>query len=304
MVDKKEIKRGEQKLKNIMGGKLVQNAEFIRLLKANHINNTSKTWNNINKQIKMELNGGILTCDEVEERVYQLIVMQSPHDRLITLKEADAGKIENAKKDILSKGSISIQIPYTSSGVGDVVIGGAVLGRGGAVLGALNEGATKWKASNLVIRNEGINVKSTGNVVLYEDIKRVVLGEKSFVHTIVTVIKHNGDALIFKAVNIHASAIKSIIDERILAADNTPSIEEHVEVNDAADTLLKYADLYERGLLTREEFDEKKEQLLHNNDNIDLEQNQQDVPSFCTNCGHKIVEGSAFCSNCGKKIIR
>lgn len=125
-----------------------------------------------------------MTYEDVEGRVNQLVLMESPNDSLITLEEVNAVKTEETKRNILAKGKLSIQIPYQSSGVGDVAIGTAVWGKNSAILGALNEGETKWK-NTLLFMDDGINVKSTSNVVLYEDIKKVVLGEKGFIHTIV-----------------------------------------------------------------------------------------------------------------------
>lgn len=271
-IDEKEIKRGEQKLKSIMGGKIIRDVEFLRLLKVNDISNTSKAWGNINNQIKEELKSGALTYEDVESRVYQLILMESPNDRLITLADVDAIEIENKKRDILSKGSLYIQLPYKSSGVGDVVIGSAVLGRSGAVLGALNEGEVKWNGNTLLFMDNGINVKSTGDVVLYEDVKNVTLGDRGFMHTIVTVVTHNGGGLIFKVANNDASAVKSIIEDRIITSENNGSVEEVIDDN--IDILMKYADLFERGLITKEEFDRKKDELLYSKVKDDLSSNQ------------------------------
>ena len=300
-MDKNEIKRGEEKLKSIIGGKFVHDAEFLRLLKANNIKNTSKAWGIINNQVKIELKSGILAFEDIEERVYQLVLMQSPHDRLITLEEVDAVNLENIKLDILSKGRISIQLPYKSSGVGDVVVGAAVLGKTGALIGALNEGQTNWKASTLLIGDEGVNVKTTGDVILYEDVKSVVVGEKSILHTIVTVITENGGGLIFKVDNNYVKAIKSIIEERIPAKTEDSGNHEHVNGSDDADVLLKYADLYERGLLSWEEFNMKKEELLYGS-NKKAEPPKEKQQRFCSNCGRKIEIGSNFCTNCGQKI--
>ncbi|MBQ6350856.1 MAG: zinc-ribbon domain-containing protein [Methanobrevibacter sp.] len=304
---KNEIKRGEQKLKSIIGGKLVHNAEFIRLLKANNIKNTSKAWGRINSQIKQELENGMITYEEVEGRVHQLIVMESPNNRLITLEEANAVKTEETKRDILAKGKISIEIPYQSSGVGDVAIGTAVWGKSGAILGALNEGQTKWKYTELIFMDNGLNVKSTGNVVLYDDIKSIVLGNKGFVHTVVNILKHNGDGLICKVANIEVSAFKSIIEDHINNKQNIPSNNNVDKLNDNADVLLKYADLYERGLITREEFDLKKEQLLSSESNetslLESENSQKaDNILYCGNCGSPIDKESNFCTECGNPL--
>lgn len=306
-VDKKEIKRGKEKLKSIIGGKIVHNAEFLRLLRANNISNSSKTWGRINNQVKQELENGLLTYEDVEGRVNQLVLMESPNDRLITLEEVDAVKTEETKRNILAKGELSIQIPYQSSGVGDVAIGTAVWGRNGAILGALNEGETKWKNTLLLFIDDGINVKSTGNVVLYDDIKKVVLGEKGFIHTIVTIITKNDNGLICKVTNIEAPAFKSIIEDYINTVSNEVVQNNNIdELNENADVLLKYADLYERGFITREEFEQKKEELLHhsNNEHNSLSSNpvQEDKPIFCGNCGNPVDGDSNFCTNCGYKL--
>ena len=87
----------------------------------------------------------------------------------------------------------------------------------------------------------------------------------------------------------------------------------------AADELLKYAELYERGLLTKEEFDLKKEQLLNQKEvyasepveetslkSQFLEESNEiigiDRPRFCGKCGAPIDSDSIFCSNCGNKL--
>ena len=75
----------------------------------------------------------------------------------------------------------------------------------------------------------------------------------------------------------------------------------------AADELLKYAELYEKGLLTKEEFDLKKEQLLNKKEVYVTESTEDhslksqflendamrsDTPKFCSNCGTPLDEDS------------
>ena len=226
--------------------------------------------------------------------------MESPNSRLITLAEADAEKLENKKRDILSKGKLSIQIPYQSSGVGDVAIGSAVFGKNGAILGALNEGETKWKYTELILIDGGARVKSTGTVVLYNDIKRVVLGDSGFVHTIVTIVADNNNGLICKVENTEAKAFKSIIEDHIQTEKTSDNNLE--KLNDDADILLKYADLFERGFITKEEFNLKKQEIFNNKreDNVILKSDP--LPTYCGNCGSIINDDSNFCTNCGFKI--
>lgn len=303
-IDKNEIKLGEKKLKSIIGGKIIHNADFIRLMKVNGISNTAKTWNRINDQIRQELNQGLLTYEDVPQRVNQLVLIESPTDRLITLEEVDAIKIEETKRKMLAKGKLYIQIPYQSNGVSEAIVGQAFLGKTGAVLGALNDGQTQWRGTDLVFINGGFNIKSTGNTILYDDIKSANLGDGGFIYTPLSILTHDGRQLIFKAPNLEAAAffsiVKNYIDEKNIKSANEDRV---VQMNDDADLLLKYAELYEKGLITFDEFNQKKEQIFANeNDNINVE-NPENNLVYCKNCGCLLDEGSNFCSNCGTRII-
>ena len=96
---------------------------------------------------------------------------------------------------------------------------------------------------------------------------------------------------------------------------------QNISQTSAADELLKYAELYEKGLLTKEEFEMKKAELLGNSITGSSETQMQDEsyslkqefaqennmtiedkPKFCPNCGTPIDEGSKFCTNCGNKL--
>lgn len=295
-----EIRQGEAVLKSIMGGNLVRNNNFMLLLSANGIANKEKTWKKINRQVKDELADGSLQADGVAERVNQLLLIESPTDRLITMDEMLDAKIQKAKQDILKKGKIPVQIPYQSSGVGDVVIGSAAFGKSGAFLGALNEGETKWKPTDLIFMEDGFNIKSTGQVVLYKDVEKVVLGEKGFVHTLATIISKSGENLVYKITTLQAPAFKSLIEDNIV--EETQVTIAH-KSSDNDDLLFKYAELYEKGLLTKEEFEMKKQQLFYG-DNSEPELIEEPLkPKFCGNCGNPIDEDSKFCPNCGAKLI-
>ena len=74
---------------------------------------------------------------------------------------------------------------------------------------------------------------------------------------------------------------------------NTKNLNSNSSQN-TSDDLLKYAELYEKGLLTDDEFKSFKQKLL--NDSI------ESSSKFCGNCGAEISEDSKFCMNCGTKI--
>ena len=66
-----------------------------------------------------------------------------------------------------------------------------------------------------------------------------------------------------------------------------------VSTTSNADELLKYAELYEKGLLTDEEFTAMKQKLLGNSEN---------EIKYCSNCGAEVSEDSKFCTGCGSQI--
>ena len=114
------------------------------------------------------------------------------------------------------------------------------------------------------------------------------------------------------------NAFESYI-EKTHNAQQTPN--QNIPPISAADELLKYAELYEKGLLTQDEFEIKKAELLGNSitdsdETLTQDENYslaeefaqengiiiEDKPKFCPNCGTPFDDGSKFCTNCGNKL--
>ena len=296
---KQEIKEGEKKLKEITGGKLIRSRAFFRKMALNGIKSKEKTLHHIRSQVKKELKDGTLKASEVERRVDELLLEASPNARLVNESEVNAIKAKNLKSQLLEKGKVAISIPYKKSGVNDAIVGGAFLGEWGAVLGSLNEGNVSWKTTDLLFLEDGISIRSTGQVVLYENINRVIMGERGFAFTIVTVITNSGENLVYRTGNPNAEASKLIIDENTNRYKISESPQKVSQKSDA-DELLKYAELYEKGLLTREEFDLKKAQLIGVEKQSSIEENES--LKFCPNCGTQKDKDSNFCVNCGQDL--
>lgn len=97
--------------------------------------------------------------------------------------------------------------------------------------------------------------------------------------------------------------------EKTHKAQQTPN--QIISPTSAADELLKYAELYEKGLLTKEEFDLKKSELLSINSTTVEQPNSMEEISpieeepkgrFCPNCGSEVDADSNFCTDCGTKL--
>lgn len=269
--NKDERKKGEEILKNITGG-LVPNPDFVMKLTINGVNQfkVGIIINKINKQIKKELKNGELKAQAVENRIDGLIMEITGNDRIITEDEyieaetkrqkEEQEKInknveetrEKIKQNILNKGKVSIQIPYQGNGFASTMACGKVFGTPGLGIAALAEGNVNWKHTELLLMENGLTVKSTGDVVLYEDIKEVVLSKGGMLHTIVTIVTKDRYNFIFKVAAMDSLPVKRIIEEHITKDS----------ADDNIDALMKYGELYEKGLITKEEFDKKKQELL------------------------------------------
>ena len=73
-----------------------------------------------------------------------------------------------------------------------------------------------------------------------------------------------------------------------------------------ADDLVKYAELYEKGLISEEEFNKLKNEIIHGesnpNFNEDILSEKDENKKFCSNCGSEVELDDMFCTSCGKKL--
>lgn len=206
----------------------------------------------------------------------------------------DIEKIRETKQVDISipNGRKLLNSPLTGALTGDIIAGGAgrmiggLAGAGdvlGGAMGALNGGLILGGAGALIggllaAKDDGIEWFDTvlvlneteaiiaGKIVLpYKDIK-LVNAEKGSKFDVVTLTMEK-QGLQFKTSN--GMALKEVMDEmmencelnnvepeQITTSDNTASATNNVEA------LMKYAELYEKGLLTEEEFAAKKKELL------------------------------------------
>lgn len=100
--------------------------------------------------------------------------------------------------------------------------------------------------------------------------------------------------------NISEYWVKYITDkyEQYLFKGNNNSVKS-VENSNNIDDLMKYAELYEKRLITKEEFNLKKAEIMGTPTSVE----KSDFSAkFCGNCGNPIDSDSKFCSNCGTPL--
>ena len=108
--------------------------------------------------------------------------------------------------------------------------------------------------------------------------------------------------------------IKAAMDEfqsHPTESANTTVIQNNVS---AADEIIKFKNLLDMGVITHEEFETKKQQILYGNNQVSQPQNNTQPPQpqpatqhvqpvlFCTKCGQKRLDNGPFCANCGTRL--
>ena len=87
--------------------------------------------------------------------------------------------------------------------------------------------------------------------------------------------------------------------EQFLSQENEVAVQP-TENKSSVDDLMKYAELYEKGLVTKEEFDLKKAEIMGTPTAAIPE--SEPAAKFCSKCGASISSDSNFCTNCGNPV--
>lgn len=273
----------------------------------------------IRKQLIKEAKNGDLTVESVMPRAYDLVGEYLGIDDVKTFKDLTVDSLGSedlksfndlsAQIDSIRRNGFNATLPYTSSGVRLGQAGGNNFGGASYVSTQFGEGQTQWKNSKVFFVENGLRIDETEQFIHYKQVDYVDYSEKSdrkglfaFKRSGITFLMKNGEQIIMRVMTDELNAIKHLIDADMKNIEKTKVTNDI----DSDDILIKYFDMFEKGLITREEFNQKKEELLYNNVNdnslLKTENNQQNKNSFCSNCGCEIDEDSNFCTNCGNKI--
>lgn len=245
-------------------------------------------------------------------RAYELIGVFLKVDEVKTINNVESFEnkiVENAESnvDLIRRNGFNATLPYTSSGVrlgqaGDNIFGGA-----NYYSTQLGEGQTQWRNSRVYFAEKGLRIDETEQFIHYKQIDYIDYSEKSdrkglfaFKRNGVTFIMKNGEQIIMRVKLKDLNAIKYCIEEDMQNIKENEPIK-HVN-ND--DILIKYFDMFEQGLITRDEFFLKKEEMQSDDkDDGSVPESEPLKTLYCGNCGSLIEECSKFCTNCGKKLI-
>lgn len=162
---------------------------------------------------------------------------------------------------IINKGKVTIELPYTSSGV---MLGYGTGTRGGmwGMGSKLGEGTTEWRQYDCYLVPGGLSVEKTGDFISFDKILNYHKGERQGLlikHTNITLELAGEKTFTFRLWDSNIGLLKII--EANMRKEEPKQIKKQ-ENTDNIDQLMKAKKLLDAGLLTMEEFNKLKEKIL------------------------------------------
>ena len=251
--EKERIKDGEDIIKRIMGSNMMRNVQFNNQIINQGVSTfkINSVWGKVNKQIKKELHEGTVELRDIPERINQILAQY-----------ANPEKIEKKNK--------KIQRELVKAGVEDRDFSCVLYEERRSGFNNKKENLVKGfcyvnedklvikKLSFFKSRDLGDKVIPYGNINAIDYDKQVV-GRTSGI-----VISVSG----FKPIVLQGATDDNfqLLNDAWLNFNkkSNESVQKIVETNTLtnADELLKYAELYEKGLLTDEEFAAMKKKII------------------------------------------
>ena len=180
--------------------------------------------------------------------------------------------------------------------------------------GVRDNGKAKFKSTRFEIHDDKILIERNKQVIQLSQIKEI-FEDKSFNYEVILILANDAGVPI-RGRNNHRSGNrelkafvnvlnKLIEDNKSNGANVEPSVNSNANHEDRIDKLIKLGEMYDKGLLTDEEFASMKQELMSegNDDSKEVvEENVELSEDICGNCGTEISSDDAFCSECGTKL--
>lgn len=251
----------------------------------------------------------------------------------LTGNKTEEERIQEEKNKILTEGQVLIDLAVGTHGA-DEVVAGAMMGETGKYLAMAKYGKTKWQSTHLLIFNEGVQIYCTGLLVYYNEIRSIEVTNKGWLdtefilHTFKGPFKFKLFGVTFKALRLIISELKEKYLEQLEQEKINQQQKDLKEKSDEKiDKLLQLGEMHEKGLLSDEEFNSMKQDLLDgnedtmnqnytitntheningnilcHNDTLINDKEYSDNTKFCIYCGAEIFKDSNFCTECGKPV--
>lgn len=251
--EKERIKDGEDIIKRIMGSNMMRNVQFNNQIINQGVSTfkINSVWGKVNKQIKKELHEGTVELRDIPERINQILAQY-----------ANPEKIEKKNK--------KIQRELVKAGVEDRDFSCVLYEERRSGFNNKKENLVKGfcyvNEDKLVIKKLSFfKSRDLGNKVIpYGNINAIDYDKQVVGRTSGIVISVSG----FKPIVLQGATDENfqLLNDAWLNFNkkSNESVQKIVETNTLtnADELLKYAELYEKGLLTDEEFAAMKKKII------------------------------------------
>jgi len=251
----------------------------------------------IKKILELECHNDQLLVENIEDRAHELLTANNNLDEMKEnlLKQNDGSFISNDSEDYDFSCSIDeIRTKWSGEKITD-----------------RRKCHVRVLEDKLIIQKTGVVIKSDlGNRIIYfSDISSIDFDKAGLLHVTssITIILRGGEPVTliyadepqFNLLNGKWRNYKEnqnkiqnpIMSQNIQEETNAQNIETSMS---NADELLKYAELYEKGLLTEEEFNSLKQKLIGTQ--------VRSSNKYCGNCGAEVSQDSKFCTECGTQI--
>lgn len=166
-----------------------------------------------------------------------------------------------------------------------------------AGFGVVADNKAKYKPTNFVLYDDKLFIERIKTVVNFSDIKEIFYEEKDKPDAVIVLYSgagfpikgkdgtKNGKRKLKAFVNVLNKMINDYKLDHSIQTNNV------AKSDDKMDRLIKLGEMYEKGLLTDEEFAAMKQNLVNSkNENT------------CQNCGAEVPDDSKFCSECGTQV--
>lgn len=325
---KQKKKQAEKILDQTVGGLMPSSTRMVFFkrmndagIKARH---QERVRSKVLKTIKKEVENNQLepTTEAINARIEQILVENSDHDLIEKRRENYAAAVQKEEsKKLIKKGQIEEKFgvdltnkQWFQCSIEEVkysTFNNQAHRNIDTAYVIINE-------DNIEIIKESVWLKSNMGTrkLFFHNITSIDYDARGLLHASASVIINTKSAehVQLKFVSkenfdLMNNAFESYIEKMHNPQQSAP-IQQNISTVSPADELLKYAELYEKGLLTKDEFDLKKSELLSNKSTVEehahaedeIIQIEESTNRFCPNCGSEVEIDSKFCSDCGFKL--
>ena len=176
--------------------------------------------------------------------------------------------------------------------------------------GVRDNGKTKFKSTRFEFHDDKLLIERNKQIIQLSQIKEIF--EDTSLHNEIILILNNDTGIPIRGKNYSNGgrrkfkAFVNVLNK--LIEDNKSNIVNsgaNTNPEDKIDKIIKLGEMYDKGLLTDDEFASMKQEIMSwgNDDSTEsCEENVELLEDSCENCGADISPDDAFCSECGTKL--